>query len=74
MGSWERVVWRQVGISETEHGPQEASSSSVAAILPSKCSLPDLRERGAWCPSRNYAVMRPPHTDEARSPLLGCPA
>ena len=43
MGSWERVVWRPVGISETEHGPEEASSSSVAAILPSKCSLPDLR-------------------------------
>lgn len=56
-GGWRR----QVGISETEHGPEEASSSSVAAILPSKCSLPDLRERGAWCRRRNYSVMRPPH-------------
>lgn len=37
---------RQVGVSETEHGPEAASHSSMAAVLPSECSLPDLRGQG----------------------------
>ena len=41
---------------------------------PIKVLPPWPEERGAWCPCRNYAVTRPPHTDEARSLLLGCPA
>ena len=58
---------RQVGISETEHGPEEASHSSMAAVLPSECSLPDLRGRGAWCQCRGITQRCGPHTHVKQS-------